>query len=229
MCGTYGFDEVRASGAGQRRVSFVAVDEAVHSERLGQWAAALGGTAQITRRKARNLNPLVHEIAGERRVDPAWWWLWQNGAPASFSAFNSRDDALMRSWRAPFQQRAILPATWYREQGVRFGFDGEPFGIAAITSTVPQRDGSPLVTYSMVTRAGVGAAASVLSSRGEARMPLILPESMHDEWLAADRPGDQELVVRAVASSEALCRTIVGAEPEPGAERLDRVPALFEL
>lgn len=240
MCGTYGFDETRieprepgfGAPASRRRPSFVAVDDAAHSERLGQWAAACGGTAQLTRRKARNLNPVVHESGGERRVELAWWWLWLNGAPAPFSAFNSRDDALLRSWRIPFQRRAILPATWYREQGFRFDLGGEPFGIAAITSAVPQESGEDLVTYSMVTRSGVGAAASVLSSRGEARMPLILPESLHEEWLASDRIGDRSLVERAVSASERLCRSIVRSDPElsgdPKQDRLE-APTLFDF
>lgn len=240
MCGTYGFDEMwieprdsdSEAPAGRRRPSFTAVDDAAHADRLGQWAEARGGIAQLTRRKAHNLNPIVHEPGGERRVELAWWWLWLNGAPAPFSAFNSRDDALMRSWRVPFQQRAILPATWYREQGFRFDLGGEPFGIAAITSTVPQENGADLMTYSMVTRSGVGAAASVLSSRGEARMPLILPEPLHDEWLARGRIGDRSLVERAVSASEELCRAIVRSDPEPaGKSERGRLaaPTLFDL
>lgn len=188
---------------------------------LDQWLAERHGRAAITGKNARNLNPIIlADAGGDRSLEFAWWWLWLDGSgPVRFSAFNSRDDKLMSSWRAPFQKRALLPATWYVEKKVRFGLPaGETFGIAALTSTVvDEATGAELVTYSMVTRDAVGKAAETWP-----RMPLVLPRELHDEWLDPDRPGDADLVAQIQhASAE------ISAEMTAGGERPTEQPALF--
>lgn len=133
----------------------------------------------------------------ERELALAWWWLHIGGVPAEYSAFNSRDDKLLRSWRDPFQRRALLPASWYIEKGKRFGLaEGEMFGIAAITSLAKQPDGSNLLSYSMVTREAEAQAATV-----HHRMPLVLPREFHDAWLDPERPGDEGLLRDALNAS----------------------------
>lgn len=232
MCAGYGIeglgrDELlEASGDAEagvrRRVRFEAIpplDEPASGALLRRWAAEQQGRARITGRIARNLNPLIRAPRDERELVLGWWWLHVGGAPAEYSAFNSRDDKLLRSWREPFQRRALLPATWYVEKGRRFELsDGEPFGIAAITTSVPAPEGE-LVTYSMVTRAAVGEASAV-----HHRMPLVLPPGFHDDWLDAGRPGDAALVDEALLASEAISRALVATD----AERCERPqPTLF--
>lgn len=170
---------------------------------IDEWMRARSGHASITGRNAVNLNPIIRADAeGSRGIDLAWWWIWLDGSgPVKFSAFNSRDDKLLRSWHKPFQTRALLPATWYVEKGVHFGMPGgEAFGIAALTTTVRNaQTGDSLITYSMVTRESIGEAAETWH-----RMPLVLPRSMHDEWLDPTRPGDAELVAKAQHASKSI-------------------------
>ena len=178
---------------------------------LADWAMRRDGAAKITGKNAVNLNPLIHAFDGEREMELGWWWIWLDGSgPVKFSAFNSRDDKLMRSWRKPFQHRAILPATWYVEKGKTFELpDGELFGLAAVTSTVTRDDtGEQLLTYSMVTRQAVGEAATVHD-----RMPLALPRELHDEWLDPERPGDAALVDEVRLASDEISKAMGIAEP----------------
>lgn len=237
MCASYGIDGAfgiaprRAGGSGVRFVEIATEDRARSREILSTWAQAQGGHARITGRHARNLNPLIHEGAGERRLDLGWWWLHVAGEPAPYSAFNARDDKLLTSWREPFQRRALLPATWYTEKGRDFGLDdGEMFGIAAIVTPVAQAPGDgPLYSYAMVTRAAVAEANAV-----HHRMPLVLPREMHDEWLAPARRGDESLVQRALEASEPLSRQLqILPRQEPESSELPAVrgdqgaPTLF--
>lgn len=187
------------------------------------WMAARSGKAAITGRNARNLNPIIRAAAdGERSIDLAWWWIWLDGTgPVKFSAFNSRDDKLTRSWRGPFQYRALLPATWYVEKGVRFGLpDASAFGIAALTSTVVnEQTGEQLTTYSMVTRTAVGEPADTWH-----RMPLVLPHEMHDVWLDSARSGDESLVAEAQHASVEISSQMTAVN-EPSVARA----TLFDL
>lgn len=201
MCASYGL------GGGPHGVELTFDLPPMHEPEsratIARWAREHRGNARITGRNARNLNPLIQAPGGGREIVLGWWWLFQGSDPAPFSAFNSRDDALLRSWRTPFQRRAILPATWFVEKGATFALPGdELFGMAAITSVVAPPAGDPgpgLVSYSLVTRDALGAVQDVNS-----RMPLLLPRSMHDEWLAAERPGDASLVSLARAASEQI-------------------------
>lgn len=210
MCASYGL----GGGLGEFGLTFdlPPMHEPESREVIAEWIRSSGGTARITGRRARNLNPIIHEGFGERRVDPAWWWLHVGADPAPFSAFNSRDDRLLRSWRDAFQRRAILPASWYVEKGVRFALPGdEPFGIAAIVSPVAPAAGRPeeppLLSYSMVTRAAVGRAVET-----HPRMPMLLPRESYAAWLDPGRPGDAELLAASVRASEGLGAAVVVRE-----------------
>lgn len=195
MCASYGLgNDVRELGL---TFDLPPMHEPESRALVAEWMQGQRGTARITGRKARNLNPIIHEGYGERRVELAWWWLHVGADPAPFSAFNSRDDRLLRSWRDAFQRRAILPASWYVERGVSFALpDDELFGIAAIVTPVPQPDGGPMLSYSMVTRDAVGRAAET-----HPRMPMLLPRELHAAWLDPGRPGDAALLSEAVRAS----------------------------
>ncbi|MBL3685686.1 DUF159 family protein [Leucobacter zeae] len=178
---------------------------------IDQWMNERGGGATITGKNALNLNPIIRaDPAGARDMQLAWWWLWLDGTgPVKFSAFNSRDDRLMRSWKKPFQHRALLPATWYVEKKGRFHLpEHEIFGVAALTSTVTRDDGTELVTYSMVTR---DAPAGSEAEEYWGRMPLVLPRDMHDEWLNPARPGDAKLVAEVQHASDEISRALTTA------------------
>lgn len=176
---------------------------------INDWIRERGGNAKITGRLTLNLNPIIRAgTDGDRELLLAWWWLWlDSSGPVKFSAFNSRDDKLMRSWKKPFQTRALIPATWYVEKKGRFHLpDDEVFGIAALTNTVTRDDGSELTTYSMVTRDAVGEAADYWP-----RMPLVLPRDMHDEWLDPARVGDADLVTEIKLGSDEISRALTAA------------------
>lgn len=203
MCASYGL------GGGpytERDLPFEPMSDPANLIRLNEWISERNGSAKITGKNALNLNPIIQAEG----LTFAWWWLWLDGSgPVKFSAFNSRDDKLMSSWKTPFQQRALLPATWYVEKKVRFELPtNEVFGIAAVTSTViDNATGEERVTYSMVTRDAVGEAAEVWH-----RMPLILPRDLHDEWLNPERPGDADLVTKAQLRSDEVSRAMAPAE-----------------
>lgn len=192
MCASYGL-----GGGPYGDLGLSPLDQRENKVLLNEWAGMWGGKANTTRnsKKGVNLNPVILAPSGERELDLAWWWFHQGGQPAKYTAFNSRDDSLMSKWRAGFQRRALLPATWYMEGGKRWSLDhGELFAMAAILSDRTMPDGSTGVAYSLVTRDGVGEAATVTTARGDSRMPLILPAEVHDEWLSPHRPGDESLV-----------------------------------
>jgi len=224
MCASYGID-FGIYGRGVRP-DLAPLSTPSGRVRFEQWGAETDGKANTTRRSRHgvNLNPIILQRDGTRVLEFAWWWFHVAGQPAPYTAFNSRDDTLLEKWRSGLRQRALLPATWYSEGGKRWVLPGgELFGIAAITA--PRSLGGALdgvdglrgeadregISYSMVTRAGVGEAAGVLSSRGESRMPLVLPREMHDAWLDPERAGDAALVAQAVRASEEISRELTTA------------------
>lgn len=184
---------------------------------IDEWLTALSGKAAITGARAVNLNPVISaDASGGRSINLGWWWLWLDGSgPVKFSAFNSRDDKLTRSWSRAFQHRALLPANWYVEKKVGFGLpERDTFAIAAVTSTVTDAStGKPRLTYSMVTREAVGEAAETWN-----RMPLVLPIELHSEWLDPGRRGDDELVSRVRLASEDISRAMTAGAPAAAAE-----------
>lgn len=203
VCATYSLGGDPYPTTGQLKLDLPPLDKRINAEQISTWRKQRNSTATITGKNERNLNPLIREVAAERRLEFGWWWLHLGGKPAEFSAFNSRDDKLVSRWKAGFQNRAVLPATWYIEKGSTCGLEGAIFGIAAITTSVEQHDGTVLTTYSMVTRAAVSEAKTV-----HPRMPLILPRDFHDRWLDSDRPGDHDLAGEAVGASEEISHQV---------------------
>lgn len=204
MCATYGLGGGPSPEDQELNLDLPPLNERVNANQVSQWMDQHRHTAQITGKNKHNLNPLIRQEAGQRQLEFAWWWLHLGGKPAEFSAFNSRDDKLVSRWKKGFQQRALLPATWYLEKGATFALeDNTVFGIAAITTTVNYEDGTSLTTYSMVTRDAVAHARDV-----HPRMPLILPRQFHDTWLGTERPGDQVLVTETVMASEELSHQV---------------------
>ena len=205
MCASYGLD-----GGEDKQLPFdlPPMSEQANQLLLEDWMMQRGGSARVTGKNALNLNPIIRASDAGREMLLAWWWIWlDSSGPVKFSAFNSRDDRLLRSWKRPFQNRALLPATWYVEKKGRFHLpDNETFGIAALTNTITLEDGSPLTTYSMVTRDAVGEAADYWP-----RMPLVLPKDLHDEWLNPRRPGDESLVTEVQNGSDEISRAITTA------------------
>ncbi|QIK64134.1 SOS response-associated peptidase [Leucobacter viscericola] len=207
MCASYGL-----SGSGERIElpdGLEPLSEKDSQALLSEWMEQRSGSAKITGKNAVNLNPIIRaNESGERELLMAWWWIWlDSSGPVKFSAFNSRDDKLLRSWKRPFQHRAILPASWYVEKGGKFHLpEHEPFGIAALTNTVTREDGTELVTYSMVTRDSVGEAADYWP-----RMPLVLPQDLYSDWLDPKRPGDESLVSEVQHGSDEISRTLTAA------------------
>ncbi|WP_449281265.1 SOS response-associated peptidase family protein [Leucobacter sp.] len=213
MCNSYGLGGYLRDGE-EPSSPLRPLDVRKNVVEIAEWARSRKGSARITGKNALNLNPIIRaDSSGERSLEFAWWWLWLDGSgPVKFSAFNSRDDKLLRSWKRPFQHRALLPASWYVEKKGRFALGGEQFGIAAVTSTVTQDDGTELVTYSMVTRdAPEGSEAAEYWPR----MPLVLPRDEHDEWLDPARPGDDELVAQVRLASEEISHALTTGADAP--------------
>ncbi|MDK4292927.1 SOS response-associated peptidase family protein, partial [Corynebacterium propinquum] len=200
MCATYGLEPT------MELPNYEPLFQPESQQLLEQWMDQRSSTAKITGRKARNLNPLITAPEGKRQLDLAWWWLHVGDEPAQFSAFNARDDKLLHSrvWKKPFaQQRGLAPAHWYIEKGQRFELpDTQGFAIATIVATSHQPDGD-LLSYALVTRDAVAEAATV-----HPRMPLLLPEELHDDWLDPNVDGDDELLAEALAASESLSQQV---------------------
>lgn len=192
MCASYGL-----GGGPYGELGLSPLDQRENKRLLNEWAAEWSGRANTTRhsKKGVNLNPVIYVDETGREMELAWWWHHVGGKPAQYTAFNSRDDALTTKWKSPFQRRALLPATWYNEGKKRWSLpDGELFALAAILSPRTLPDGGTGLAYSLVTREGIGEASTVVTARGDSRMPLALPRELHDEWLSPDRPGDESLV-----------------------------------
>ncbi|MFW8567755.1 SOS response-associated peptidase family protein [Corynebacterium propinquum] len=209
MCATYGLEPT------MELPNYEPLFQPESQQLLEQWMDQRSSTAKITGRKARNLNPLITAPEGERQLDLAWWWLHLGNEPAQFSAFNARDDKLLHSrmWKKPFaQHRGLDPAHWYIEKGQRFELPNtQGFAIATITATSHQPDGD-LLSYALVTRDAVAEAATV-----HPRMPLLLPEELHDDWLDPQLEGDEELLAEALAASEHLSQQVRIADAPNGA------------
>ncbi|WP_245907290.1 hypothetical protein [Leucobacter massiliensis] len=98
MCNSYGLGGYLRDGE-EPSSPLRPLDQRENERAIAEWARELGGRAAITGAKSRNLNPIIRaDAGGERRLEFAWWWIWLDGSgPVKFSAFNSRDDKLLRS------------------------------------------------------------------------------------------------------------------------------------
>jgi putative SOS response-associated peptidase YedK len=70
--------------------------------------------------------------------------------------------------------------------------DGEPLFMAGLWSVwKPAKDGSPLLSCTIITTAAPGELAEIHD-----RMPLVVPERDWDRWLDPDAPMDEGLLTR---------------------------------
>ncbi len=201
MCASYGLGGGVRTEEEADALGIEPLDTREGRARINEWIGKYRGVAKISGREAINLNPLLRIVDGLPVIEFGWWSLPR---PTKGKAFNSRLESLLGTWRDPFQQRALLPATWYDEGRKRWRLSDESaFEIAAITAPI-EVDGVQYLGYSMVTRPGLGEASTVLSARGESRMPLVLPPELHHRWLDPEQPGDSGLVKQVRNGSEEL-------------------------
>jgi putative SOS response-associated peptidase YedK len=147
--------------------------------------------------------PLVRELAGgERRLEPARWWLTPSWAPRveqKYAMFNARCESLdqSRAYRGPFHsQRGIMPMSSFIEWRTEGGHK-QPWLIRSAEGALAvaalwdlwERDGGALLSCSLVTTA-----AAPAFSPWHTRMPVILAPEEWARWLdnghrvAADDP-----------------------------------------
>ena len=153
--------------------------------------------------------PAVLEHDGERRLGPLRWGFvphWAKQLKGTPQPINARVETVgsNRMFATAFtRHRCILPADgfyeWFdRGEGKRkqpyhiADPAGEPLAFAAIWSIwrdPQQEDAEPLSTAAILTTSAQGEMARI-----HERMPLILPASLWDEWLAADEAGSPHLL-----------------------------------
>jgi putative SOS response-associated peptidase YedK len=121
------------------------------------------------------------------------------GEPAKFPSINTRSERLQQK-PGNLAGRAIVPATswlemqkpsrtWYR-------YDlGAPelFGMAAVTQRGIPTGGEPVTCYSIIMQPARDDQAPIHD-----RMPLLIPASFTQDWLAADVPPSRELMDAAL-------------------------------
>lgn len=98
MCASYGLGGGAYDPDEKDEYGLEPLDTREGRAAIDRWMSEWGGKANTSRTQKRgtNLNPLILADEGERRIELAWWWLHVGGVPAKFTAFNSRDDALMQ-------------------------------------------------------------------------------------------------------------------------------------
>lgn len=212
MCASYGLDP-RFSDPER-----LLADDAELIDELRAWAAGNAGeTLAPTGRHLRNLNPIVRDIGAGRRLELGWWGYLVAGAPAKFASINTRSERLAAS-RAPLPERAIVPATYWREMMKpsrvwhRFAADdGALLGMAAVTRPGWTADGAEFTCYSIVMQP----AAAHLEPFHD-RMPVLVGADFAQEWLRPG-PATSRLIDAAMDASAAVAASIrVAAEPGGG-------------
>ena len=134
---------------------------------------------------------LVREVAGQREMSAARWWLTPSWAPAvdqKYAMFNARSETLgtSRAFRTPFKrQRGIVPMSsfieWRSEQGVKQPWlvtnNAQALAAAALWD-VWEGDGSTLLSCTLVTTEAAPAFAP-----WHKRMPVLLAANETERWL----------------------------------------------
>ena len=153
--------------------------------------------------------PAVIEHDGDRRLGPIRWGFvprWAKQLKGSPQPINARVETVAsnRMFATAFKRhRCLLPADGFYEwldrgEGRRkqpFHIadpDGEPLAFAGIWSVwrdPAAGDAEPLSTAAIITTAAAGE-----MERIHHRMPLILPASLWDDWLAADEDDAPHLL-----------------------------------
>jgi len=181
-------------------------------EKLRQWSQEnQGELLKPTGKNMRNLNPVFRSA---HAWDLGWWGYLVNGAPARFASINTRSERLGAS-RAPLPERAIVPATYWREMQKpsriwhNFALPGEELlGLAAVTRPGFTADGSEFTCYSIVMHESHASITEIHD-----RMPLLIPADFAEDWLTSDAAAG-EVIDAAVAASQAVAaRVTVQAQP----------------
>ncbi len=157
-----------------------------------------------------SLSVVTGEAAGMRVATMKWglipgWWRQQKPPKLTINArFEDAHDKPM--WQAAFRgSRCLVPAIGWYEWSTEGRVDTRTGEVAEVRQPYfihleglaplcfaglwsrwsPDRNAEPLLTFSILTRP-----PSPALSRLHDRMPVVLPESAYEEWLA---PGDQDL------------------------------------
>jgi putative SOS response-associated peptidase YedK len=159
---------------------------------------------------------VIRAVAGEREavamrwgLVPAWWS--QPAPPAASINARSEEAAAKPMWREAVRHtRALVPALgWYEWRVEPAG--KQPYFIhaaglaglcfAGLWSVRTAPDGSEQLSFAILTRA-----ASASLTPVHDRMPVVLPDSAWDEWLAPwpDEPAKRlrDCVARSLADFE---------------------------
>jgi len=153
--------------------------------------------------------PAVIEHDGDRRLGAIRWGFvprWAKQLKGSPQPINARVETVAsnRMFATAFERhRCLLPADGFyewldrgedrRKQPFHIADpDGEPLAFAGIWSVwrdPAAEDAEPLSTAAIITTAAAGE-----MERIHHRMPLILPASLWDDWLAADEDDAPHLL-----------------------------------
>lgn len=143
---------------------------------------------------------------GERSLDRLWWGLipyWSKEIGRKPINAKSETVATLPMFRDAYKQRrCIFPIDnffeWKAIKGAKakqpyaIGMkDGQPFGVAAIWENWKQPGTEEWVrTFAVIT-----CRANALVADIHDRMPVILPPSAYDRWLASVEPDPRDLLV----------------------------------
>ena len=211
MCGRFAIDD--------------SVDELVRAfvAEGGDWADALTALPNPEIRPTDTIAVLLESAKGadapRRILAPARWSLvpsWSRTLKTSGPTFNARVETVgeKATWKGPLaKRRCVIPASsyaeWRGDRGATTRFDianpeGELMLFAGLAQWWRPSESAPwLLTATMITRPALGTLAEIHD-----RMPMVLPPGLVDDWIDAQRSGDQ-----ACADATAAASTDAGQEP----------------
>lgn len=205
---------IRCTGRFGDYKDFARANDREMMQNLRSWADRNAGeTLRPTGKNLKNLNPIIRNTKDQPGVEAAWWGYLISGRPSKFPSINTRSERL-QSKPGAMEGRAIVPATswlemqkpsraWYRYELPEL----ELFGMAAVTQRGFPEGGDPVTCYSIVMRP----AREDLVDLHD-RMPLLIPGSFAEEWLAGE--PSRELIDAALdAGREVAERVSATAEP----------------
>lgn len=204
MCASYGLQTK------PDQATFPIFDEKRVDEGVAKWLQAMPDVIRPTGPKALNFAPIITP----EQVELAWWGMWVGNQPGKFSTINAKIENLTKGlWKSPLAKgRILIPGSHYfeyRAEGgpkkTRYRFtlpDEAPFMFAGLAAPI-FGEGLPALSYTMVTREPTETASEIHN-----RMPMLLPDSFHDDWLDPASVGDESLVGAALAASEEIVQQL---------------------
>lgn len=207
MCASYGL-QIKAAEIDE----LFQFDERTQIAEIAAWLDQYGDDVlKPTGRIERKLNPIVQEGTHGRMATLAWWGYLVGGLPAKWPSINTRSERL-RERPTSAQGRALIPATeWFEfEQPSKrkWSFStGELFAMAAVTQPGKPVDGDRVTCYSIVMQPARPDQAHIHD-----RMPLLLPQSFFNEWLAPNEPTSAHLIDAALDAGREVTG-LVSARP----------------